>query len=77
MLIEQDTNLGLVDQVVSSMPARRVLQLQKTHSKMYLSDLARRLGFKSDAQGQERAARLLQGMVSKVFFSFPERTMVV
>jgi hypothetical protein len=62
-LIPQDCNYGLLEQVMNSIPRRRILKIQTMYSRMTLRDLAAMAGL-SGSEGVRQVGMILQDMVS-------------
>lgn len=59
----QDANYGLVQQILESIPKRRILTLRPTYSRIALSDLARKVGL-GDAAGAAAVKDVIGRMVA-------------
>lgn len=62
-LIPQDCNYGLLEQVMNSIPRRRILRIQTMYSRMTVRDLAAKAGL-AGPEGVQQVGMILQDMVS-------------
>lgn len=61
----QDANLGLLEQVIASIPSRRILKLKEHYSKLRMSDIASKLDL-TDSSDLQSLEALLQHMVCRI-----------
>lgn len=61
-VFKEDTNLGLLEHVLASIPAQRVLLLRETISRLTLGELVHRLKFKAGEGGEQDVLALLHDL---------------